>query len=114
MGRILYKKLLFFHNLKYFYKVKIQYNTIVTKLIILFKGTDWLCKVVKLTMHCCGQILLDSFETYNSFPRCIISQFECIVDVQNHEFRWVRFKNRVFLLLLNNNYEKKRKNDTEN
>ena len=30
------------------------------------KGTDRLCKVVKVSMQCCGQIRLDSFETmYN-------------------------------------------------
>ena len=60
------------------------------------KGTDRLCKVIKLSMQCCGQILWDSFETYETFPRCIISEFECIVDVQNHEFGWVRFQNQFF------------------
>ena len=55
------------------------------------KGTDWLCQVVKLSMQCCGHILQDSFETYKTFTRCIITEFECIVDVQNHEFGWVRF-----------------------
>ena len=56
-----------------------------------------------------GQILLDLFETYKTFPRCIITEFECIVDVQNHEFGWVRFQNRVFKLLNNDdeNYTKK-------
>ena len=29
--------------------------------------------------------------TYKTCPRCIITEFECIVDVQNHEFGWVRF-----------------------
>ena len=29
-----------------------------------FIETDRLCKVVKLSMQCCGQILKDSFETY--------------------------------------------------
>ena len=61
-----------------------------------FKGTDRLCKVGKLSMQCCGQILQDSFEIYKIFPRCIITEFECIVDVQNHEFGWVRFQNRFF------------------
>ena len=41
-----------------------------------------------------GQILLDLFETYKTFPRFIITEFECIVDVQNHEFEWVRLQNR--------------------
>ena len=27
-------------------------------------------------MQCCGQILQDSFETYNTFSRCIITEFE--------------------------------------
>ena len=30
------------------------------------------------------------------FPRCIITEFERKVDVQNHEFGWVRFQNRFF------------------
>ena len=56
-----------------------------------FKETHRLCKVVKLSMQCCGQIPQDSFETYKTFPRCIITEFECIVDIQNHELWWVRF-----------------------
>ena len=28
------------------------------------KGSDRLCKVVKLNMQCCGKLLSDSFETY--------------------------------------------------
>ena len=60
------------------------------------KGTDRLCKIVKLSMQCFGQILQDSFETYKTFPQCIITEFEYIVDVQNHEFGWVSFQNRVF------------------
>ena len=42
-----------------------------------FKGTDRLCKVVELSMQCCGQILqfsFETFETYTTFPRCIIYQ----------------------------------------
>ena len=62
-------------------------------------------KVVKLRMQCCGKILQDSIEIYKTFPRCIITEFECIVDVHNHEFGWVRFQNR-FLKLLNNDDEK--------
>ena len=30
----------------------------------LFKGSDRLCKVVELSMQCCGKLLSDSFETY--------------------------------------------------
>jgi len=44
-------------------------------------------------MQCCGQILLDSFETYKTFPRCISTEYERKVDVLNHEFGWERFKN---------------------
>ena len=29
-----------------------------------FKGSDRLCKVVELSMQCCGKLLPDSFETY--------------------------------------------------
>ena len=28
------------------------------------KGSDRLCKVVELSMQCCGKLLSDSFETY--------------------------------------------------
>ena len=31
------------------------------------KGSDRLCKVVKLSMQCCGKLLSDSFETYKIF-----------------------------------------------
>ena len=64
-----------------------------------FKGTDRLCKVVELSMQCCGHILSDSFETYKTLPRCIITEFERKVDVQNPEFGWVRFQNRYFLII---------------
>ena len=67
------------------------------KHIISIKGTDRLCKVVKLSMQCCGQILQGSFETYKTFPQCIISEFEYIVDAQNHEFGWLGLQNRFFL-----------------
>ena len=39
----------------------------------------------------------DSFETYKTFPQCVITEFEYKVDVQNNEFGWVRFQNRFFL-----------------
>ena len=51
-------------------------------------------KVVKLSMQCCGTILYGSFETYK-FPRCIITEFECKVDVQNHEL-WVGTFSEMF------------------
>jgi len=31
---------------------------------IYIKGSDRLCKVVELSMQCCGKVLSDSFETY--------------------------------------------------
>ena len=47
-------------------------------------------------MEYCGQIFKDSFETYKTFLRRIFTEFERKVDVQNHEFGWVRFQNRFF------------------
>ena len=32
--------------------------------IVMLKGSDRLCKVVELSMQCCGKLLSDSFETY--------------------------------------------------
>ena len=58
-----------------------------------FKGSDRQCMVVKLSMQYCGQ-----FETYKTFPRCIITEIECIVDVQNHEFVRIRFQNRFLII----------------
>ena len=37
-----------------------------------------------------------SFETYKTFSRCMITERK--VDVQNHEFGWVRFQNRFYKL----------------
>jgi hypothetical protein len=37
-------------------------------------------------------------ETFETFPRCIITEFECRVDVQNHKFGWRRFQNPFFLI----------------
>ena len=31
------------------------------------KGSDRLCKVVELSMQCCGKLLSASFETYQTF-----------------------------------------------
>jgi len=31
---------------------------------LMLKGSDWLCKVLELSMHCCGKLLSDSFKTY--------------------------------------------------
>jgi len=66
--------------------------------LVCVKGSDRQCMVVELSM----QYFWDSFET---FPRCIITEFECKVDVKNHEFGWVCFQNRFFYLL-NNDDEK--------
>ena len=30
------------------------------------------------------------------YPRCILTEFECKVDVQIHEFGWVCFQNLFF------------------
>ena len=37
-----------------------------------------------------------------TFPRYIITEFERKVDFQNHPFGWLRFENRFFSELLNN------------
>ena len=60
------------------------------------EGTDRLFKVVKLGMPCCGQILKDSFETYKTCPRFIITKFECKIDVQNHEFGFIGLHSPFF------------------
>ena len=31
---------------------------------LMLKGSDRLCKVLELSMHCCGKLLSDSFKTY--------------------------------------------------
>ena len=46
-----------------------------------FKGSDRLCQVVELRMQCCGKLLLDSFETYNTFERSVNPDFERKFDV---------------------------------
>ena len=38
-------------------------------------------------------------ETFETFPRCIITEFECRVDVQNHEFEGELFQNRFFKII---------------
>ena len=49
--------------------------------------------VVELNMQYWGQFFLDSFEKYKTFLRRIYTEFERKVDVQNHEFGWLRFLN---------------------
>ena len=55
-------------------------------------------------LQCCGQILQDIFETYKTFPQCIKTEFDFIVNV----FRIGFFK------LLNNDDEKFSKTYTVN
>ena len=50
--------------------------------------------VVELSMLYSGQIFFDSFETYKTVLRRIFTEFKSKVDVQKHEFGWVRFQNR--------------------
>ena len=38
--------------------------TIVAEYINVLKGSDRLCKIVELSMQCCGKLLSDSFEKY--------------------------------------------------
>ena len=42
----------------------------------------------------------DSNETYKTFPRCIITEFECKVDVQNREIGWIRVINRFLFKIV--------------
>jgi len=49
--------------------------------IIQIKGNDRLCKVVELSMQCCGKHLSDSFETYKTFLRSVNHEFERKFDV---------------------------------
>ena len=46
-------------------------------------GSDRLCKVVELSMQCCGKLLSDLFDTYKTFERSVNPQFERKFDVQN-------------------------------
>ena len=72
----------------------------------MLKGTDRLCKVVKLCMQCCGQIQ-DSFKTYKTCPRCIIIlSLSAIVEVQIMTLGGYVFR-IGFFELLNNDDEKK-------
>ena len=75
----------------------------------IFKGSDRLCMVVKLSIQYCRHILKDSFETYKTILRRIFNEFECKVDFQNHLFGWIRFENSFFLIL-NNDDKKCKKN----
>jgi len=65
----------------------------------MFKGSDRQCMVVELSMQCCGQVFWDSFETYKTFQRCIITEFACKVDVKNYEFEWDVFRIDFFKII---------------
>ena len=41
------------------------------------------------------------FRIHLRYIKCTITEFEGKVDVQNHEFGWVRFQNRFFKSLKN-------------
>ena len=60
------------------------------------KGSDRQCMVVELRLQYCRKSFQDSFETYQTFPLCIITEFERKVDVKNHPFQWLSFEKRVF------------------
>ena len=65
---------------KYYY---FQDNVKIIFFVILFKRTDWLCKVVELSMQYCRQILQNLFETYKTIERSVNPEFERKVDIQN-------------------------------
>ena len=50
------------------------------------KGNDRECIKVELSMQYCRKNFSDSSETYKTFPRYLITEFESKVDVQNHPF----------------------------
>ena len=68
---------------------------------IFVKGSDRQCMVVELSMQYCKKSFLKSFDTQKTFPRCMITEFERKVDVQNHQFGWVRFENRFLKKIIN-------------
>ena len=57
-----------------------QYNRQI--FISHIKGSDRQSEVVELSMQYCAQILLDSFQTYETLTRSINPEFERKVDVQ--------------------------------
>ena len=61
-----------------------------------------------MSMPCCGQILYDSFQTYETFPRNIITEFgRKIMNLGGYVFS-------IVFLLLNNDDEKYNKNSIVN
>ena len=67
--------------------------------------------VVELRMQYCGQVHQDSFETYKTFLRCIITEFVRKVDFQNRPFGGYVL-GIVFLKLLNKDDKKCKKKST--
>ena len=55
-----YSKIVFLH--RSLLRLKLGFGIIFS-----FKGSNRLCKVVELSMQCCGKLLSDSFETYETF-----------------------------------------------
>ena len=68
---------------------------------------------VEQSMQCCEKLLQDSFETYKTFLRSVNPEFERKFDVQIPTFGGIRFQNRFFELLNNNNIKCKQ-NSTVN
>ena len=62
-----YQKDLSKENLEYFGKKLFSeedFKVLFLLPVVVFKGSDRLCKVVELSMQCCGKLLSNSFETY--------------------------------------------------
>jgi len=43
-----------------------------------------------------NEVFKEHLRHIKRFPRCIITEFERKIDVQNHQFEWVRFENWFF------------------
>ena len=72
------------------------------------KESDRLCKVVELSMQCCGKLISDLFETYSTFYRSVNPEFERKVNVQFRSFGWIRFQNffKNYLIMTTKNENK--------
>jgi len=69
-------------NVMYNYDLKILFYFLLFSNFS-FKGSDWLCKVVELSIQYCRKLLEASFETYKTFERSVNTEFERKFDVQN-------------------------------
>ena len=69
-------------NVMYNYDLKILFYFLLFSNFS-FKGSDWLCKVVELSIQYCRKLLEDSFEPYKPFERSVNPEFERKVDAQN-------------------------------